>query len=91
MNYWKQFNVLQADTEPLHSVYAVSPLITAEARRLSAFVALNIKIHLPVFTRIIAQVAKASVMPVDSSDAMEEVEPAVLSLLTVPSGSFDEV
>ena len=79
MNYWEQFNVLQADTEPLHSVYAVSPLITEEARQISAFVALNIKIHLPVFTRIIAQVARTSVMPVDSSDEMEQVEPTVSS------------
>ena len=39
----------------------------------------------------IAQVAKASVMPVDSSDGMEQVEPTVSNPLAAPSGSFEEI
>ena len=56
IDYWKQFNVQQADTEPLHSVYAIATAITNDARSLSALAALNVKIHLPVYTSIIAGV-----------------------------------
>jgi hypothetical protein len=51
--------VQQADTEPLHSVYLIATAITNDARSLSALAALNIKIHLPVFKRIILGVVQS--------------------------------
>jgi hypothetical protein len=71
--YWKQFRFDEADTEPLHSVFAISPLITTEARRISDFVDMNIKIHLPVIDRIIALVAK-SIVAVDSNEDAPQAE-----------------
>ena len=82
--YLKQFNVLQADTEPLHSVYSVATKITEVARSLSALAALNIKIHLPVFKLVIAGVAQDISTPGHTVMPLEAAVSADLSTISAP-------
>jgi hypothetical protein len=84
--YLKQFNVLQADTEPLHSVYSVATKITEVARSLSALAALNIKIHLPVFKLVIDGVAQHIATPtVMPSEAAVSDDSSTISALPLES------
>jgi hypothetical protein len=75
--------VLEADTVPLHSVYNVATLITEEARRIYVLSALNIKIHRPVFTRVIAQIAKDMI----GSESSDEADSAEVAVQVMPADS----
>jgi hypothetical protein len=56
--YLKDFTPLEADTDPLHSVYTINSFITQLARNLDVFATLNLRIHTPVINTVIKEMAK---------------------------------
>ncbi len=47
--------------EPLHSAFAVTPLIKENAHKISEFADANIRIHMPVFNQIIKKMVNDAV------------------------------